>query len=399
MKNVGSFHVSSEKEIKQGKTTDIYFARTLEILKAKGRDKIHVRADVSTSDLPRNWPWGIFCGVEEVAQLFEGYPVDVYSFPEGSVLRPKDQYGFSTPVIVIDGAYGDFCLLETPLLGLICQASGIATMAARVRKLVGNRHLVSFGIRRAHPAIAPMIDRAAYIGGFDGVSSLTGARAIGKKPNGTMPHALIIAFGEQAEAWRAFDEVMPKDVPRIALVDTYHDEKTEAIKAVETLGKKLYAVRLDTPKSRKGNLVDIIREIRWELNFRGYKHVKIMVSGGIGEDDIQPLSAAGVDGFGVGSSISTAPVIDFALDIVEKEGLPVAKRGKFGGAKQVWRCPRCLVDIVLPTKDKAPKCPICSSRTESMLKPLVRAGKIVRKLPKPVDIRQFVLKQLEKLSV
>ncbi len=396
---MGSFHISSEKEIKRGETTDIYFARTLEVLKARGMDKIHVRADVTTTSLPRNWPWGILCGVEEVARLFEGYPVDVYSFPEGSVLRPKDQYGFLTPVIVIEGAYGDFCLLETPLLGLICQASGIATMAARVRKLARDKHLVSFGVRRAHPAIAPMIDRAAYIGGFDEVSCLTGARAIGKKPSGTMPHSLIIAFGEQSEAWRAFDEVMPKGVPRIALIDTYYDEKTEAIKAVETLGKKLYAVRLDTPKSRRGNLVEIIREIRWELDFRGYKDVKIMVSGGVGEDDIQPLSAAGVDGFGVGSSISTAPAIDFALDIVEKEGLPVAKRGKFGGAKQVWRCPRCLADTMLPIKDKAPKCPICGSRTEAMLKPLVRRGKIVRKLPRPVDIRRFVLKQLEKLSV
>jgi nicotinate phosphoribosyltransferase len=396
---MGNLHTSSDDEIKQGKTTDIYFVRTLEILKAKGKAKVQVRADVSATSLPRKWPWAILCGVDEIARLFEGHHVNVYSFPEGSVFRSIDHYGFLTPVIVIEGAYGDFCLLETPLLGLICQASGIATKAARVRKLAEDRQLISFGIRRAHPAISPMIDRAAYIGGFDDVSCLTGAQAIGKRPSGTMPHALIIAFGDQAEAWRAFDEVMPKNIPRIALIDTYCDEKTEAIKAVEALGKKLYAVRLDTPRSRRGNFVEIIREIRWELNFRGRKDVKIMVSGGIDEDDIQKLSAAGVDGFGVGSSISAAPPIDFALDIVEKEGMPVAKRGKFGGAKQVWRCPRCLVDIVLPIKEKAPKCPVCNSRTESMLKPLVRAGKIVGKLPNPLDIRRYVLKQLERLSV
>ncbi|NIM44791.1 MAG: nicotinate phosphoribosyltransferase, partial [Nitrososphaeria archaeon] len=54
------------------------------------------------------------------------------------------------------------------------------------------------------PSISPMLDRAAYIGGFDGVSSLKGAEVIGAKPTGTMPHALIIAMGDQVKAWKAF---------------------------------------------------------------------------------------------------------------------------------------------------------------------------------------------------
>jgi nicotinate phosphoribosyltransferase len=267
-------------------------------------------------------------------------------------------------------------------------------MAARLRKLVGRKLLMAFGIRRAHPALAPMLDRAAYIGGFNGVSSLVGAKTIGKKPMGTMPHSLIIAFGDQAEAWRAFDEVIPKNVPRIALVDTYYDEKTEALMAARALGKGLHGVRLDTPGSRKGDLAEIIREVRWELDIRGHKQVKIFVSGGLNDQNIQELSAAGADGFGVGTSLSNAPTIDFAMDIVEFGGKPVAKRGKLGGEKRVWRCERCLKDVLLPAGEPSPRCPGCGKKMKSLLVPLIREGKIAGKLPSPDEIRARVLKQL-----
>ncbi len=87
------------------------------------------------------------------------------------------------------------------------------------------------------------------------------------------------------------------------------------------------------------------------------------------------------------------------MDIIELEGKLVAKRGKLGGKKQVWRCPKCMVDSVLPFKSPQPSCPECGGKTQPMLKPLIEKGKIVAKLPKPVEIRQYVLKQLEKLSI
>ncbi|MFW6117493.1 MAG: nicotinate phosphoribosyltransferase, partial [Thermoproteota archaeon] len=185
------FHFTSGEEIKQGETTDIYFVRTKQILEAKGLDHTSVIADITSSSLPDNWGWGILCGIEEEAHLLEGIPVDVYSMPEGSVLYHEDYHGVREPVMRIEGSYGKFCTYETPLLGLICQASGIATRAARVRKAAGDKTVVSFGIRRMHPVLSPMIDRAAYIGGMDGVSSLSGAKIIGVEPMGTMPHALI----------------------------------------------------------------------------------------------------------------------------------------------------------------------------------------------------------------
>ncbi len=392
------FHVATDDEIKARRTTDVYFVRTSQVLEAKKKDKVSVVAEVTLGKIPDGRDWGVLCGVEEIAYLLEGCPVDVYSMPEGSLFRPEDANGVRVPVILIDGAYGEFCEYETPLLGFICQESGVATRAASVKMAAGRRSVVAFGARRMHPALAPALDRAAYIGGLDGVSTLIGADTIGGEPMGTMPHALIIVFGDQVEAWRAFDEVMPEDVPRVALVDTYFDEKVEAIKAAEALGERLAAVRLDTPSSRRGDFAAIVREVRWELDLRGYEGVGVFVSGGLDEEAVRMLGEAGAGGFGVGTYVSGAPSVDFALDIVEVEGKPVAKRGKLGGKKQVWRCLRCLVDIVLPSGKPSPSCPRCGGGTKAMLKPLVKGGEIVGELLTPSEIRERVLEQLGRLE-
>lgn len=396
-KTMRLFLYANDEEIKQGKTTDIYFVRTKKILKARRMDKIHVVAEVTVGSLPEDWPWGILCGIEEVARLFEGCPVNVYAMPEGSIVFSHDHRGVREPVIIIEGPYGEFCILETPMLGLICQSTGVATKSARIKRAAGERSVIAFGIRRMHPAIAPMLDRASYIGGLDGVSSLIGAETIGIKPSGTMPHSLIIAMGDQVKAWEAFDEVIPPDVPRVCLVDTYLDEKAESIMAAEALKDRLTAVRLDTPRSRKGDLAEIVHEVRWELDIRGYKHVKIFVSGGLDEETVKVLGEAGAEAFGVGTSISNAPTVDFAMDIVEVEGRFAAKRGKLSGKKQVWRCQSCLADIVLQFSEPEPRCPKCGGQTVSMLKPILKNGEIVSDLPKASQIREYALAQLRRI--
>ncbi len=389
------FHIASEDEIKSGKTTDIYFKRTEQVLEAEGLTDRKVVAEVTLSSLPDEWEWAVFAGVDEFASLFEDVPVNVWSLPEGTVFSPYDLSGVRVPLLVIEGAYHSFCTLETPMLGFLCQASGVATRSARVRKIVGDKNTLAFGIRRIHPAICPMLDRAAYIGGFDDVSSIAGAKEIGKEPVGTMPHALIITFGDQVEAWKAFDKHTPKDVPRIALVDTYSDEKEEAVKAAEALKDKLEGVRLDTPGSRKGRFAELVREVRWELDARGFEHVDIYVSGGLNEDNIPELLKAGAEGFGVGTSITNAPVLNLAMDIVEVEGKPAAKRGKLSCKKDVWRCKDCFGTVVKLSGSEKPECPECGGGTEKALVPLIEKGKIVRDLPSPDEIRDKVLGQLE----
>lgn len=258
--------------------------------------------------------------------------------------------------------------------------------------------MIAFGIRRTHPAICPMLDRSSYIGGCDGVSSLLGAETIGRSPDGTMPHALIIMMGDSITAFKAFDEVIDPGVPRIVLVDTYSDEKTEAIAACEAI-KDLSGVRLDTPGSRRGSFTELIREVRWELDIRGHKAVDIFVSGGLDEKVLPELARAGADGFGVGTSISNAPTVDFALDIVEKEGRPVAKRGKFGGRKHVYRCRDCLSFEVTHDPQEVPRCAKCGQEMVPAATKLMEKGRRLVPERTPQEIRDEVLEQLGRVTL
>jgi len=386
------FHIADPKEIKDGRMTDVYFVRTMEVLKAKKIDK-WVKAEFIAKRFPEDYGWGVLAGIEEAAYLLKDLKVNVRSMKEGTIFRAFE------PVMEIEGMYTDFGLYETSLLGLLCQASGVATKAARCKKAAGHRAMISFGARRIHPVIAPMVERNAFIGGCDGVSVVKSAEFIGEEPSGTMPHALILLIGDTVEATKAFDEVVRPNIKRVSLIDTFNDEKIEAIRVAEALGKRLFGVRLDTPSSRRGNFQKIIEEIRWELNLRGFGHVKIFVSGGLDERGILELNPV-VDAYGVGTSITNARVIDFAMDIVEIDGKPLAKRGKMSGSKSVLRCLKCHQDQMVPLKEGrdstvrgSNRCS-CGGRLKEILLPFMKDRKILWDLPSPQAIREHVLKQL-----
>jgi nicotinate phosphoribosyltransferase len=301
---------------------------------------------------------------------------------------------FSTyqPVLTLEGVYLEWAKYETALLGLLCQASGIATKAARCKKAAGDRQVISFGARRMHPTLAPMIERNAFVGGCDGVAVTKSAELIDADPMGTIPHSLVLMVGDTVEALRAFHEVVEPKVRRVALIDTLQDEKFEALRVAEALGQDLYAVRLDTPSSRRGDLYRILEEVRWELDLRGFDHVRLVASGGIDEFEILRLNPV-ADAYGVGTSIANAPVLNFALDIMEIEGVPMAKRGKWSGAKDVRRCRACRDTVVVPAGAPATAC-ACGGSRESLLRPLIRDGRVARDLPPPRTLREYVLGQL-----
>jgi len=375
--------------IRAGRNTDVYFLRTKTILEKKRIDK-KVAAEVRSQFLPTDWDWSVFTGIEEVISLLEGIPVNLYGLNEGTIFQA------GVPVLVLEGRYLDFCIHETSLLGMICQATGIATKASRLRRVAGTKTLVSFGARKMHPSITLLIDRNAYIGGFDGVSSVISAESLGIDPVGTMPHALVLLIGDTLKAAQHFHEVMPKSVGRVVLVDTFGDEKFESLRVAETLGKRLLAVRLDTPKSRRGSFLEICKEVRWELDLRGFQDVKIFATGGIDEKHIQELVEV-ADAFGVGSSLSNAPSVDFSFDLVEIEGKPVSKKGKWSGRKKVYRCNRCFKTVVVPSGNKTPRCPGCKGKTIPLLVQHLKNGKRVSKPKSPNQVRNFVLDQLRKL--
>ncbi|NIR42700.1 MAG: nicotinate phosphoribosyltransferase [Gemmatimonadetes bacterium] len=388
------FHIATPDQIKAGAVTDVYFQRTAEILDARGVDG-YVRAEFTAKSLPDDWDWAVFAGLAEVEHLLEGTDVNVRAMEEGAVFRPYE------PVLEIQGSYREFGVYETSALGLICQASGIATRAARCRLAAGpDRGVISFGARRMHPAIAPMIERAAYLGGCDGVAAVASAELLGIEPTGTMPHALVLVMGDTVKATLAFDEVIDPGVPRVSLIDTFSDEKFAALEVAEALREKLSAVRLDTPSSRRGSLFDILAEVRWELDLHGFEAVDLFVSGGIDEEAIRELNPL-VDGYGVGTWISAAPVVDFSMDIVELDGKPLAKRGKWSGAKQVLRCAACADDeiVALHKSEEWPdSCPECGSDMEPLLAPWMSGGQRVGAALEPAELRRRTLERLTALQ-
>ena len=389
---VGRFFIAGEDDIRKGRTSDVYFFRTLEILEAEGKERTRVYGEFTAPSLPQEWEWGVFAGLEEAVRLLEGRDVALWASPEGTVFTPRTRQGVPVPLMAIEGPYAEFCVYETPVLGLICQSSGIATKASRVRKAAGDRRVISFGVRRMHPALAPLIERSVYVGGLDAITTPLGGELLGKEPVGTMPHALTIILGGPREAFTAMHKHLSRDVPRIALVDTYYDEKAETLLALESI-PELAGVRLDTPASRRGNFANIVREVRWELDLRGYQNVKIYVSGTLDERSIPPLIEAGAEGFGVGTSLSNAPSVDFALDLVEVEGKPAAKRGKFGGRKTVYRCEQ---DLTIEVNRET--CPVCGATMRPLLRKYLSKGKLVEDMPKADAIREYTLRQLEKVS-
>lgn len=392
------FFAASDQDIAAGRTTDIYFERTMEVLRSKHLLDLDTVSEFTVGGLPDRWEWGVLCGTEEMVRLLEGRDIDVYGLPEGSVFKPRTQDGIRVPVLRIEGPYGAYCELESPALGFICFSSGVATMAARCKLAAQGRTVMSFGVRRMHPALAPVIDRASFIGGCDSVSSILGAETIGQEPSGTMPHSLVVMMGDQKAAFQAFDAVVDGKVRRVALVDTYYDEKVEAIIACENI-KDLYAVRLDTPGSRRGSLPDIVREVRWEMDLRGYQSVKIFVSGGLSEGNLKELVEAGVDGFGIGTSISNAPTIDFSMDIVEKEGRPVAKRGKCSGRKFTYRCDDCLNFGVSASMERPPHCSCCGAVMHLAEIKLISRGKRVCPEEGTQAIQKRLIQQTERFGL
>ena len=357
------FDIVPPERIAAGRATDAYFDRTMEALSHAGRNPTVV-AEVTLDQFPTG-EWNVFAGVKDAAHLLAGRDVDVDALSEGQLFD-------GGPVMRITGRYREFCRLETSLLGFLSHPTGVATAALETRRAAPESTVLSFGTRHVHPSIGAMVERSALVGGLDGISNVAAGEIVGREAGGTMPHALVVCFGRgnQEQAWRAFDEAVGPDVPRVALCDTYGDEVEETLRAVEAV-EELDSVRIDTTSSRRGDFRHILRELRWKLDARGHEAVGIFASGGIGPDGIRELRDV-VDGFGIGSYVSNADPEDFALDIVEVEGEPAAKRGKLDEKKEVYRTPDGTHHVGLAGQPGPEK-------GTALLEPLVRDGQIVRK--------------------
>lgn len=348
-----TYDLLTAADIDSGRATAAYFLRTEEILDELGEDP-HVVAELSAPE-----GWSVLTGLKDAARMLSGHPVDVYAPPDGTVVS-------GGPVLRVEGPYRAFARYESPLLGFLAHASGIATAAMRVRAAARDRTVLSFGTRRQHPALGAMVERAALVGGVDGIGNVAGGEVIGVKAGGTMPHSLVICLGDAERAFVAFDATLDESVPRTMLVDTFCDETVGAVTAAEALGERLDGVRLDTTASRRGDMRGIVEEVRWELDRRGYDEVEILVSGGVDAAEVRRLRDV-ADAFGVGGAIANADPVDLSMNVVEVDGEARTKRGVKSGAKQVYR--DGLDDRVVPVGAEAPGDPL--------LRPVVEDGEVV----------------------
>jgi len=314
------FLSATHDEIRSGATTDVYFVNTRDVLNSVGRLEVPVAAEVFARES------GLFAGMGEVIELLKGRALGIEALPDGARFSPRET------VLRIRGSYGEFGIFETTILGFLASSSGWATAARECVDAAGGKPILSFGARHLHPAVASVMDSVAVrVGGCAGASSILGARLCGKMPAGTIPHSAVLIMGDTLALAKAYDAALPGDVGRIFLVDTFRDEAEETLRLAEALGRRLDAIRLDTPGERGGVTADLVREVRYRLDMASFQHVRIVVSGGLNPARIAELSAAGADVFGVGSYIAHAEPLDMTMDIKEIEGRPVAKRGRLPG--------------------------------------------------------------------
>lgn len=323
---------ATPEEVVAGWTTDVYFVKTREILAGLGLADTPVVAEIFARRE------GVLAGVEECRRLLAQVPAElkVWALSEGETFSSKEV------VMRIEGPYTAFGIYETALLGILASSSGWATAARIVKEAAGGKPIYSFGARHVHPAVAPVLERAAIVGGADGAACIMAAKLAGQEPVGTVPHALFLIVGDSVETARAYHAIMPPGEPRTILVDTFKDEAEESLRLAEALGEALQGVRLDTPSERGGVTPELVREVRYRLDQAGYRHVRIFISGGLTPERIRLLAEAGADAFGVGSFISAAQPIDMTMDLKEVAGRPIAKRGRLPGRQENPRLKRIV---------------------------------------------------------
>ncbi|MGI5394666.1 nicotinate phosphoribosyltransferase [Streptomyces sp. CA-251251] len=216
---------------------------------------------------------------------------DIWGYPEGEVYFP------GSPIMRVEGTFGECVLLETVILSILNHDSAIAAAASRMSSAAGGRPLIEMGARRTHELAAVAAARSAYVGGFATTSDLAAGFRYNIPTVGTSAHAFTLLHDTERDAFQAQVESLGRDTT--LLVDTY--DVTEAVRtAVEVAGPELGAVRIDS-----GDLLLVAHRVRQQLDELGATDTKIVVTSDLDEYAIASLAAAPVDAYGVGTQLVT----------------------------------------------------------------------------------------------
>lgn len=321
---------------------------------------------------------------------------DVDAMPEGSVVFGDE------PILRIVAPLPVAQFVESRVMNILHFQTLIASKAARMVMAAPGKTLVDFGLRRAHGAEAGLYAaRASYLAGFSGTATVQAGRLWGIPLFGTMAHAFVQAFDDEAAAFAAFAASRPADV--ILLIDTYDTEaaarKVVALApALREAGIAVRGVRLDS-----GDLDQLSRRVREILDAGGLHDTTIFASGGLDEHDLLRFAGSGapIDGFGLGTALTTssdAPGLDCAYKLQEYAGRPRRKlspgKATWPGRKQVWRrfddATGRMCGDRLSTQEDQPS-------GEPMLQPVMRSGQRLQARPSLDDIRACAARSLARL--
>lgn len=343
-----TFRLPVEK-IRGSYYSDIYFALTKELL--EGADR-HPEVTMQVFAKKR----GLLGGIDEavaILKLCSGRPDGAGGWEPGweqlrvRALHEGDEVEPWETVMLIEGDYTLFAHLETVYLGALARRSRVMTNVRRVVDAARGKPILFFPARHDHWLVQTGDGWAAHVAGAIGVSTDAQASWWGGRGVGTVPHALIAAYGgDTVGAAREFCRRYGEEMNVVVLVDFHNDSVAEAVAVADALGEELWGVRLDTSErlvdkalephahewsdeELRGVTPALARRVRTALDEAGHEHVHIVASGGFDAAKIERFEELGapVDSYGVGSALLRG-AFDFTADIVEREGKPCAKTGR-----------------------------------------------------------------------
>ncbi len=329
------------EKMREGYYTDAYFNHTRAALLADGR---HPRVVMQVFQKHE----AVLGGIDEAIAILK-LCSDEWEALTVHALHDGDRAGPWETVLTIEGDYTLFAHLETVYLGTLARRTLIATNVTRVLEAANGKPIIFMPARHDHHRVQTGDGYAAYVAGAyvgapigmttDAQASWWGGRGIG-----TVPHALIAAYGGNTVlAATKFAEWAPDDFNIVVLVDFENDSVRTALEVARALGPRLWGVRLDTSgqlvdRSLWGELGDfdprgvnerLVHKVREALDRDGFERVRIVASGGFGLDKIRQFEERGVpvDSYGVGSWLIRGEN-DFTGDVVMTDGRPSAKVGR-----------------------------------------------------------------------
>ena len=323
------------QRIRDGYYSDAYFNFTKQLLEETGR---HTRVTMQVFQKQHSILGGIDEAIAVLKLCSEWDQLEVHALYEGDEIEPMET------VMTIEGDYSLFAHLETVYLGCMARRTLVMRNVREVVDAAGGKPIIYFPARHDHWLVQTGDGWAAHVAGAIGVSTNAQASWWGGRGMGTVPHALIAAYGgDTVAAARAFAERYADQMNVTVLVDFENDSVRTSLEVADALGDKLWGVRLDTSESMvdralwhdmgdfkpAGVTPELVTRVRSALDAAGHSGVRIVASGGFDAAKIRRFEAlgAGVDSYGVGSSLLRGQN-DFTADVVRVDGSDCAKAGR-----------------------------------------------------------------------